>query len=162
MKKLLSKLVLLICIFSLSSCITIHNKFEHYRDIDQLDSIKIYYIDSYYNPYYNENEDLFRHVETINDDRHVDLINDLEGLEYKDIIPIFAPSDPNFNLHGFVIKILYDTGDYQLVSNSGAVYTYDISSGYSNFIGIVEQEIWSNLLIKYIGEDLYNIYSTNK
>ena len=85
-----------------------------------------------------------------------EVIKDLENLDFKSTLLIFAASDPNFNLYGYVIKIMYDSGVYQLVSNAGAVYTYD-SNGYLNsFHSSVKEDEWNNLIIKYIGEEEFN------
>ena len=84
------------------------------------------------------------------------VIKDLENLDFKSTLLIFAASDPNFNLYGYVIKIMYDSGVYQLVSNAGTSYTYD-SNGYLNgFHGRLKEDVWNNLIIKYIGEEEFN------
>jgi hypothetical protein len=85
-----------------------------------------------------------------------EVIQDLESLDFKSTLLIFAASDPNFGLHGYVIKIVYNSGIYQLVSNAGATYTYD-SNGYVNsFHSSVKKDVWNNLIIKYIGEEEFN------
>ena len=75
-------------------------------------------------------------------------VTDLESLDYKDTIIIFAANDPNFNLYGFVIKIIYNSGVYQLVSNSGTVYTYDTNGFVGCFHGVVEDDMWNEISIK--------------
>ena len=85
-----------------------------------------------------------------------EVIKDLESLDFKSTLLLFAANDPNFNLYGYVIKIMYDSGVYQLVSNAGAVYTYD-SNGYLNsFHSSVKEDVWNSLIIKYIGEEEFN------
>ena len=76
--------------------------------------------------------------------------------DFKSTLLIFAASDPNFNLYGYVIKIMYDSGVYQLVSNAGTSYTYD-SNGYLNsYHGRLKEDVWNSLIIKYIGEEEFN------
>ena len=98
----------------------------------------------------------FRTTSTIPSSSFEAVIKDLENLDFKSTLLIFAASDPNFNLYGYVIKIMYDSGVYQLVSNAGTSYTYD-SNGFLNcFHGRLKEDVWNNLIIKYIGEEEFN------
>ena len=99
-----------------------------------------------------------QHIKILDKSLFEEVIKDLESLDFKSTLLIFAANDPNFKLYGYVIKIMYDSGVYQLVSNAGAVYTYD-SNGYLNsFHSSVKEDVWKSLIIKYIGEEEFNQY----
>ena len=58
-----------------------------------------------------------------------------------------------------MIKISYNSGVYQLVSNSGPVYTYNKGEHLNRFHGVVGQETWDSLIKKYIGKELFDKYN---
>lgn len=159
MKKCIYTFVLLTLLMSLCSCVTIRKKYNRYADIENIDSIEVYFIDfSYEKEIYNIPSNI-KPLKTIKKEQFEEVIIDLEKLEYTSKILIIAANDPNFNLYGFVIKIVYRTGIYQLVSNSGTVYTYDSNDQIDAFFGTVEIDTWNKVIIKYIGEDIFKQYS---
>ncbi|MBE6532824.1 MAG: hypothetical protein E7676_04880 [Ruminococcaceae bacterium] len=157
MKKMLA-MALVISTLLLTGCATHLNTFKLHDTVDNISSIEIYYINPSYEKYIFDIDESFEPIKIVGPELYTEIANDLEMLVYKDVVPIFIPSDPNFDLFGFVIKVKYMSNVYQLVSNSGTVYTYDDSGWVDDFYGCVEQETWNELIIKYIGQETFNIY----
>ena len=158
MKKISLVIVLLLVTILLTGCITRESSFQAYEEIEQISSVQVYYFDA--SCYPKELDDSTQPIKIIEQDSYSELINDLEQLTFEDVIPLFMPSDPRFNLYQFVIKINYKSGAYQLVQKSGTVYTFDASGEHLySFHGSVDDEVWNGLITKYIGEDLFNQYN---
>jgi len=158
MKKLIYFIMLLTLLICTTGCVTFHEKFERVDNIENILSIEVYFVDFSYDTDLDNLPTTAQPIKILNNNMYNQVIEDLESLDYKEIIPLFAPSDPNFNLYGFVIKIMYNSGIYQLVSNAGAVYTYDSNGYLSSFHARVEQDIWDNLIIKYLGKEVFDQY----
>ena len=156
MKKLIYFILLLTLLICTTGCVTLHKKFERVDNIENILSIEVYFVDFSYDTELDNLPVTAQPIKILDRSLFEEVIKDLENLDFKSTLLIFAASDPNFNLYGYVIKIMYDSGVYQLVSNAGAVYTYD-SNGYLNsFHSSVKEDVWSNLIIKYIGEEEFN------
>ncbi len=158
MKKISLVIVLLLVTLLLTGCVFLTENFQAYEEIEQISSIEVYYFDTWYYPETVDNS--LEPIKIIEKSDYAETINDLEQLEYRWGLLLFAANDPSFELYQFIIKINYKSGVYQYVSNSGAVYTFDASSNeLDHFFGGVDDEIWNGLIIKYIGEDLFNQYN---
>ena len=160
MKKISLVIILLLVTLLLTGCVFFTETFQAYEEIEQISSIEVYYFDTWYDPLWDEMDDSLEPIKIIEKNDYAETINDLEQLEFRYGIVLFAPSDPSFELYQFIIKINYKSGVYQYVSNSGASYTLDASGEHlDSFHGRVDDEIWNGLIIKYIGEDLFNQYN---
>lgn len=156
MKKLIYFIMLLTLLICTTGCVTFHEKFEREDDIENIISIEVYFVDVSYETQLENLPTTMQPIKILDKELFGEVIQDLESLDFKSTLFIFAANDPNFNLYGYVIKIMYNSGLYQLVSNAGASYTYD-SNGYINsFHSSVEEDVWNNLIIKYIGEEEFN------
>ena len=155
--KFIAVLILCILLMGTSGCVTFNRKFEVADTIEEVSCIEIYFIEFSYDNVENI-PDSIHPIKKIDNDLYAGLINDLESLDYKDTIIMIAPSDPNFYLYGFIIKITYDSGVYQLVSNSGTVYTYNNEGFVECFHGTVEDEVWNEIIIKYLGSEVFEQY----
>ena len=155
LKAILFANILVLSIF-LSGCITFTNHFERYEKIENISSIDIYYIDEY------ELTDIpssLSSIKTIDEENYQESIEKLEELEFKDTIIVIAANDPNFHIFKFVIKITYQSGAYQIVSNIGSIYTYNQDGFISCIHGACEEEKWNEILISYIGQELFDHYN---
>ena len=156
MKKLIYFILLLTLLICTTGCVTLHKKFERVDNIENILSIEVYFVDFSYDTELDNLPVTAQPIKILDRSLFEEVIKDLENLDFKSTLLIFAASDPNFNLYGYVIKIMYDSGVYQLVSNSGASYTYD-SNGYLNsYHGSLKEDVWNSLIIKYIGEEEFN------
>ena len=163
MRKVLLVIVLLITTIALTGCITFAESFQAYEDVEQISSIEVYYFDKQYSPEWEEMDPSIQPIKIIEQDSYLQVINDLEQLTFDDVVPLFMPTDPSFEVYRFVIKINFKSGVYQLVSNFGAVYTLDASGCcLDRFHGSVDDEVWNGLITKYIGEDLFNQYNQDQ
>ncbi|MBR6516222.1 MAG: hypothetical protein IKT40_05135 [Bacilli bacterium] len=156
MKKLIYFIMLLTLLICTTGCVTFHEKFEREDDIENIISIEVYFVDVSYETQLENLPTTMQPIKILDKELFGEVIQDLESLDFKSTLLIFAANDPNFDLYGYVIKIVYNSGIYQLVSNAGACYTYD-SNGYINsFHSSVKEDVWNNLIIKYIGEEEFN------
>ena len=156
MKKLIYFIMLLTLLICTTGCVTFHEKFEREDDIENIISIEVYFVDVSYETQLENLPTTMQPIKILDKELFGEVIQDLESLDFKSTLLIFAANDPNFDLYGYVIKIVYNSGIYQLVSNAGAAYTYD-SNGYINSShSSVKEDVWNNLIIKYIGEEEFN------
>ena len=158
MKKIICLIILFISLISTSGCVTLHEKFQRVDDIENISYIEFYFINFSYDSYMQNIPDSFQPIKTLEKNLYKEIIEDLEFLDYESTLLIFAASDPNFDLYGFIIKIAYDSGVYQLIGNSGTVYTYDNDDIVDGFHGTVKDEVWSDFIIKYLGNDIFDQY----
>ena len=156
--RFLAIIILCLLFTCVSGCVTFNQKFEAYGDLEEISSIEFYFIDFSYDTLVEDIPDSTQPIMTVDNDLYSVLINDLESLDYKDTIILFAANDPNFYLYGFVIKITYNSGVYQLVSNSGTVYTYNNEGFVECFHGGVEDDVWNEIIIKYLGDEVFEQY----
>ena len=156
MKKLIYFIMLLTLLICTTGCVTFHEKFERVDNIENILSIEVYFVYFSYDTELDNLPTTAQPIKILDRSLFEEVIKDLENLDFKSILLIFAANDPNFNLYGYVIKIMYDSGVYQLVSNAGTIYTYD-SNGYLNsYHGSLKEDVWNSLIIKYIGEEEFN------
>ena len=147
--------LLLMCTYG---CVTFNKKFEAADILEEISYIEVYFIESSYDTYVEDIPDFVQPIKLIEENLYAEVIRDLESLDYKDTIILFAANDPNFNLYGFIIIITYNSGVYQLVSNSGTVYTYNNEGFVECFHGAVEDDVWNEIIIKYLGSEVFEQY----
>ena len=156
MKKLIYFIMLLTLLICTTGCVTFHEKFERVDNIENILSIEVYFVDVSYDTPLENLPTTARPIKILDRSLFEEVIKDLENLDFKSTLLIIAANDPNFYLYGYVIKIMYVSGVYQLVSNAGSSYTYD-SNGFLNcFHGRLKEDVWNKLIIKYIGEEEFN------
>ena len=158
MKKISCLIVLLFIIMCTSSCVTIHKKFERVEDVANIESIEVYFIDWEEELYLEDIPESMQPIEILDKDVYEGLIQDLESLDFKSILIIGAANDPSWYIYGFVFKIIYSSGAYQVVSNCGTVYTYNSKEQSKAFHGVVSKETWNELVKKYIGKETFEQY----
>lgn len=156
MKKFIYFITLLTLLICTTGCVTFHKKFERVDDIENIISIEVYFVDFSYETELDNLPTTMQPIKILDKELFGEVIQDLESLDFKATLVIFAANDPNFDLYGYVFKIVYNSGIYQLVSNAGACYTYDSNGESDSFHCSVKEDVWNNLIIKYIGEEEFN------
>ena len=156
MKKLIYFIMLLTLLICTTGCVIFHEKFERLDNIENILSIEVYFVDVSYDTPMDNLPATAQPIKILDRSLFEEVIKDLENLDFKSTLLIFAANDPNFKLYGYVIKIMYDSGVYQLVSNAGASYTYDSNGCLNSDHGSVKEDVWNSLIIKYIGEEEFN------
>ena len=156
-KKIIVFFMILIC---LSGCVTFYERFESYDEVSNIEKIEIFYVDSKIDSYIVDIPSSKQPIAVLEEDVYNEIVVDLENFIFKNIVIVIAANDPNFYLFEFVIKISYNSGVYQLVSNSRIVYTYNNGEILNSFYGVVGQETWDSLIIKYIGKELVDKYNS--
>lgn len=152
MKKVILLVVLLmVAAISFSGCVTFENDFELYEDAHQISSIQVYYTDDWFymerGPL-NEFYDCVQSIKTVEQSYHQEIVDILQEIEYRYSIFLFMAPAPEFDLHGYIIEVRYNSGARQLLSES-VTYTFDANGKVvDSQDGGIDDEIWYSLLLK--------------
>ncbi len=159
MKKIILIIMLSIFVMCTTGCVTFYKEFKCAEDEKNIAYIEIYFKNDSYDTTNNNIPHNLRPIKKIDKENYSEIINDVKSLKFANTVIIIAANDPNFNLYGFIIKITYQSGKYQLIANTGTCYTYDSNDkSISVFHGYVEDDVWKELIVKYIGEETFNNY----
>ena len=150
-KTILLIIVLVLALTSFSGCVTFYKDFELYEDVHQISSIQVYYTDDWFymerGPL-NEFYDCVQSIKTVEQSYHQEIVDILQEIEYRYSVFIFMATDPEFDLHGYIIEVRYNSGARQLLSESVA-YTFDANGKVvDRQDGGIDDEIWCSLLLK--------------
>ena len=156
MKKMTYIIIIFFLSIFISGCVTFHEKFQKAEDIENIQNIEVYFIT--YDIHTQDIPDGYKPIYTIDSNLYKELIDELEHLDYKNTLIIIAANDPVFYLYGYIFKITYKSGTYQLVGNSGPCFTYGSDNTFDSFYGAVNNETWKTLVIKYIGQEIFEQY----
>ena len=150
-KTLLLIIVLVLALISFSGCVIVYNDFELYEDAHQISSIQVYYTDDWFHMKsgsLNEFYDCVQSIKTVEQSYHQEIVDILQEIEYRYGVFIFMASDPEFDLHGYVIEVRYNSGARQFLSES-VTYTLDANGKVvDSQDGGINDEIWYSLLLK--------------
>ena len=152
MKKLLSLLIAVVSIFAFSGCfITFEDYYQPSQSVEQIKNIYVYDIEEYiyYYNYYQDNSIFPAHFAEVESSDFVAFVQDMEAILYEDSIFIPAASDPNTDYYGYVVKVEYRDGGYDMIA-SGLHTSYSIEDGLKAYWGSCEAELWYSTLQKYV------------
>lgn len=150
MKKAFVLFLVVLLIFSVSSCVKTPVKCNLLYDIDIVESISIYHIE--------QKIELIRSIDEKNDPIIVlDKIQskafmaDFDMLSFTESAPIFPiASTPNFSYLEYVIKISYQNGAYDFVSYNGIQGGIDTDGNETCSHYYCDKSEWENLINKYL------------
>jgi len=145
-KTILLIIVLVLALISFSGCVTLYKDFELHEEVDQISSIQVYHFDEWFLP--EKIDDSFQPIKIVDESFYQEIASDLQGIEYKYAICLIMGVDYEYELYGYVIKVQYKSGAYQLISKSIA-YTMDYTGEVvDQVVGGIDDEIWYSLLLK--------------
>lgn len=157
MKKISVIFITIMLLFSLASCITVNSTANLQRSRDEIQAIKIYYLEEIYDEanvhnLREENTPIY----TLSKEQQDEFLDTLCTFEYsKTVILAPIPFDGGCTLSGYVISIEYNDGkSYELMSKQGRFsylvnkknkegYRYD----YSDYSGELD---WAEFIESYI------------
>ena len=152
MKKIAQCLaVLLLLALSLSSCyVNIPVNYEFEYGTDTITSIEIYY---FAEGVYDIDPEIHTPVAVLDESRHADILKDIEEMRFTTfqmLVPI--PTDPPFDLRGYVVRLNYELGDYEDISNGVQKFRQFRDGEWkhgSKFLDCDEEE-WNDMIQKYL------------
>ena len=150
-KTILLIIVLVLALVSFSGCVTFYKDFELYEDAHQISSIQVYYTDDWFymkSGSLNEFYDCVQSVKTVEQSYHQEIVDILQEIEYRYSVFFLMASDPEFDLHGYIIEVRYNSGARQFLSES-LTCTLDANGKVvDSQDGGIDDEIWYSLLLK--------------
>ena len=158
MKKILAVLMLVVTTCLLCGCIIrFQNSFEPMGTVDQIESVEIFYLHSSVYSYRLDTSS-FESVAVLEQSDFNQMHDRLQNLAYNDLIILVVPTDSNYYLFDFVIKVQYNDGTFDLVSEMGA-FAYDSNNKVtSDTCGWIDEEIWKQLIVDFVGQEQWDKY----
>jgi hypothetical protein len=153
-KTVLFLTVLLLLALSLSSCyVNIPTDYEFEYGTEGITSIEIYYLPT---GVIDIDTEIHTPVAVLDESQHADILKDIEEMRFtrfQMLVPI--PTDPPYDLRGYVVRINYELGDYEDISGYGVQKFCRFHNGEwkkgSKFLDCDETE-WKNMIYKYASE----------
>ncbi len=157
MKKILAVLMLVVTTCLLCGCITMQRQFEPYATMEELESVEIFYFETSLDGYTLE-IDKYHPIMVLEQDLHANVFDELQNLIFEDNIVLFVPSDPNFDIMGFAIKLQFEDGTFQLVSRA-CTYTFASNKNHpTTTFGHVDDAVWKQLIVDFVGQEQWDQY----
>ena len=149
MRKMIACALALIIVASLAGCVQVPRRWEFLHDADSIVAIEIYNLTEYIDFDLPEDAEPIAYVKQ---EDYASFCEDIASIEFSDEIILFpAAIDPSWTLHGYVAKIIYDNGDYELINNSGYQSQEVINGrGRSFHYSFPDDVTWVNLIQKHI------------
>lgn len=148
-------IILIMC--CLSGCIVIR-RYRHF-DIDPItvSSIQVYDLcddDGWESQFLATDIPVYE----ISEEQTADFISDLNDIEFSDhLIITIAAIDPSFNYGEWTVRINYNDGTYELISDGGYGETYDSNNEWvSSHHWSCDAAEWEAFIGKYVPADIFN------
>ena len=143
--------VLLLLALSLSSCyVNIPTDYEFEYGTEGITSIEIYYFPE---GVVDIDPEIHTPVAVLDESRHADILKDIEEMRFtrfQMLVPI--PTDPSYDLRGYVVRLNYELGDYEDISNGVQKFCQwrlgEWKTG-SKFLDC-DEEAWNDMIQKYL------------
>ena len=144
--------VLLLLALSLSSCsVNIPTDYEFEYGTEGITSIEIYY---FAEGVYDIDPEIHTPVAVLEESQHADILKDIEEMRFTTfqmLVPI--PTDPPYDLWGYVVRLNYELGDYEDISGYGVQKFRQFRDGEwkhgSKFLDC-DEEAWNDMIQKYL------------
>ena len=151
-KTVLCLAVLLLLALSLSSCyVNIPTDYEFEYGTEGITSIEIYYFPE---GVVDIDPEIHTPVAVLEESQHADILKDIEEMRFTTfqmLVPI--PTDPPFDLRGYVVRLNYEPGDYEDISGYGVQKFRQFRDGEwkhgSKFLDC-DEEAWNDMIQKYL------------
>ena len=150
-KTVLCLATLLFFILSFSACVNIPVDYEYEYGTKGITSIEIYHFPE---GVIDIDTEIHTPVAVLDESQHADILKDIENLRFTKcqvLLPI--PTDPPYDLRGYVVRINDELGDYEDISGSGVQKFRQFRDGEwkhgSKFLDC-DEEAWSDMIQKYL------------
>lgn len=150
-KTVLCLAVLLLLAISLTSCsVNIPTDYEFEYGTEGITSIEIYYFPE---GVVDIDPELHTPVAVPEESQHADILKDIEEMRFtrfQMLVPI--PTDPPYDLRGYVVRLNYELGDYEDISNGVQKFRQFRDGEWkhgSKFLDC-DEEAWNDMIQKYL------------
>ena len=138
-----------VLLISLSGCIVYDTTYPLLHSADKIETIEIYLLEAAK----GEIPEEAIPVAYVDSADYSDFCSDLEDLPFRNGIMLLPVAfDPGWYLDGYVVKIIYDTGGFDIIAGSG--YQYQQEADGSRFRGrhysVEDDSMWNSFIEKYI------------
>ncbi len=150
-------LIFVLIAMSLSSCITLHHKFDNI-DTTNVTSIEIYDLRDEYSHSVGFYE-LMDPVYTLSPEQHADFLDTLTNLEFTTILIVIAANDPYLHYaNTMTVKINHSNGTFETVSQYGYAEQYDPNEdGVDAWdYGSCNSSEWELLIKSVVPQEIYD------
>ena len=143
--------VLLLLALSLSSCyVNIPTDYEFEYGTEGITSIEIYYFPE---GVVDIDPELHTPVAVLEESQHADILKDIEEMRFtrfQMLVPI--PTDPPYDLRGYVVRLNYELGDYEDISNGVQKFRQWRLGEWKNGSKFLDcdEEAWNDMIQKYL------------
>ncbi len=142
---------LLLLILPLSACVNIPVDYEYEYGTEGITSIEIY---NFPEGVIDIDTEIHTPVAVLDESQYADILKDIENLRFtrcQVLLPI--PTDPPYDLRGYVVRINFELGDYEDISGYGVQKFRQWRNGEwkhgSKFLDCDEKE-WKDMIKKYL------------
>lgn len=143
--------VLLFLAMSLASCsVNIPTDYEFEYGTEGITSIEIYYFPE---GVVDIDPELHTPVAVLEESQQADILIDIEEMRFtrfQMLVPI--PTDPPYDLRGYVVRLNYELGDYEDISNGVQKFRQFRDGEWkhgSKFLDC-DEEAWNDMIQKYL------------
>lgn len=161
-RKITVLFVSLMLMVSLTGCVFIPSwkQIDVRHDASEIVSVELYdlrqrsYVGRFYG--WDENIDQMEEeldpIDALDAENYDDFVKDLEKLTFTDhLFLILAPMDPDYNYHGYTVKITYSNGDYDILSHACQLYDSGEDDRETNWS--CDEDKWNTFIEKYFAVD---------
>ena len=150
-KTVLCLATLLFFILSFSACVNIPVDYEYEYGTKGITSIEIYHFPE---GVIDIDTEIHTPVAVLDESQHADILKDIENLRFTKcqvLLPI--PTDPPYDLRGYVVRINYELGGYEDISGYGVQKFRQFRDGEwkhgSKFLDC-DEKAWNDMIQKYL------------
>lgn len=148
MKRVISVILILCLAVGLSGCVSYAVRYECMGEAEDIAEIAVYDLREGWTDTLDEDMEPMGYVDS---DSFASFVRELEDFPFVDqILLMLVPSDPSFVYGGYVVRITYEDGSYELIGTAGwqsrhAGGKYVGGSHYS-----CDREKWAAFVLKYL------------
>ena len=150
MKKCLVYILLAALLVMLTGCVTLHFSWKFLHGTDQISQIEVFYLEDVDD--FNLPDDAVP-VALIAPEDYDDFCGEIQNIDFTDTILLLpAAVDPSWYLQGYVVRIVYQNGDFEVICNQGYQYqeTADGWGGKSRHYSFPKSFDWDAFVKGYI------------
>ena len=152
MKRPIAFALTLLLVLSLTGCLAITCSWEFLHSSDSITSIEIY---SLAEPVDGNIPKDAQPIAYLEQDDFGSFCEDIRNIQLNEYL-LFAPVtfDPSWTLEGYVAKVFYENGDYEIICDQGYQFQ-DVTDGrdYGYHYKFPDDSTWTNLVESYIDEN---------
>ena len=149
MKRYIVFALALLLILTLSGCVKVPRKWEFLHSADSISAIEIYNLAESVDGDIPEDAEPIAFVKQ---EDFASFCEDISKIQFSNLIILVPVTyDPSWSLGGYVAKIIYENGDYEIICNRG-YQAHEVKNGRdrSFHYNFPDDSTWNNLIESYM------------